>query len=602
MTKGVTMDPMTAKMDAGATFETVLYQIDRASDLSPRKRREMSSAIHSFAAKLHRQPCDIPARLDVLERLGRELNAVRLGISAGRLRNLKSLVRQALIATGHGAAMARLDSPLQRPWATLVDLLPDRRSRIALARLFRIFRSLGIALVEVSPAAFARVLEFQRARGVSRPDANYRELVLAWNRLMTLHPPSVPNLVVEVPNRRNWFSLRLKDLPQSLADDINRWLTRELGKSRRNEPITSKRGRLSGERRVAGTRRRRKSIRLSSAKSYLSLLLSFITMEVAAGTPLNDLHLLREVVDLDNADRGLAAYEQHFSGAKRRHLGQVMRVICVVAGHWVRVEDDHLEELRAWTSEVSSNARYGMSERTKESVRALRDPRILARLLTAPELVMTQVLSRPRISRRDAVLAQAAFATQFILNAPERIHNSSRAHLDLNVRRVGVGIDQRIIIAYPAETVKNHVDLSYEFSPDTTRLFDLYLTKARRKLVRNKSNRWLFPGEADGPKGPGLLSSQIADFTEKHVGVRLTTHRLRPAAGYIHLRRSGNDTLTVQRLLGHKDLKTTKNYYIWFSQDEATRAYDESLRLTRDELAPLLDVPVPRVRRKRRSP
>jgi integrase len=561
----------------------------------------MISAIHSFAVKLHRQPCDIPARLDVFERLGRELNAVQLGISAGRLRNLKSLIRKALIATGHGAAMARLDIPLQRPWAALVELFRDRRSRIALARLFRIFQSLGIAPAEVSPAAFARVLEFQHASGVCRPDASYREIVLAWNRLMALHPPSVPNLVVEVPNRRNWFSLRLKDLPQSLADDINSWLTRELGKSRRTEPVESGRGRLSRQRRVAGTRRRRKSIRPSTGKSYLGLLLSFITMEVAAGIPLNSLHSLRDVVDLDNADRGLAAYEQHFNGVKRRHLGQVMRVICVVAGHWVRVEDDHLEELRAWTSEVSTDARYGMSEATKEAVRSLRDPRILGRLLTAAETVMTKVLSRSRISQRDALLAQAAFATQFVLNAPERILNSSRAHLDLNVRRIGTGADKRVIIEYPAESVKNNIDLTYELSRDTIRLFDLYLAKAQPKLARNKSNRWLFPGEADGPKGPGLLSSQIATFTEKHVGVRLTAHRLRPAAGYIHLRRSGNDTLTVQRLLGHKDLKTTARYYIWMSQDEATRAYDESLRLTRDELAPFVDVPVRRVRRKRRD-
>jgi integrase len=199
------------------------------------------------------------------------------------------------------------------------------------------------------------------------------------------------------------------------------------------------------------------------------------------------------------------------------------------------------------------------------------------------------------------LLAQAAFATQFVLNAPERILNSSRAHLDLNVRRIGTGADKRVIIEYPAESVKNNIDLTYELSRDTIRLFDLYLAKAQPKLARNKSNRWLFPGEADGPKGPGLLSSQIATFTEKHVGVRLTAHRLRPAAGYIHLRRSGNDTLTVQRLLGHKDLKTTARYYIWMSQDEATRAYDDSLRLTRDELAPFVDVPVRRVRRKRRD-
>lgn len=220
-TKGVTMDAMTAKTDAGATLQTVLDQIDLVSDSNPRERREMSSAIHSFAAKLNRQPCDIPARLDAVERLGRELNAARLGISAGRLRNIRSLTRKALMVTGHGAASARLGFPLQPPWSTLVNLFTDPRSRIDLSRLFRIFQLLGIAPANVSPAAFAMVLEFQHAAGVSRPEASCRELLMAWNRLMALHPPSVPNLLVEVPNRRNWFSLRLKDLPQSLADDID---------------------------------------------------------------------------------------------------------------------------------------------------------------------------------------------------------------------------------------------------------------------------------------------------------------------------------------------------------------------------------------------
>lgn len=410
---------------------------------------------------------------------------------------------------------------------------------------------------------------------------------------------AIPDLIVKVPNRRNWFSLRLADLPSSLAEDINSWLARELGKTRRNMPSASNRDRPPGERRVAGTRRRR-AIRLSSAQSYLRLLLSFITMEVKGGIPLDSLCTLADVVDLDNVDRGLATYEKHFGGVKRRHLGQVMQVICIIAGHWIRVGEDHLEELQAWTTEVSSDATYTMSDRTKEAVRALRDPRLLGRLLTEPERIFNDILSRGRLRHHDAVQAQAAFATQFILNAPARIGNASRVHLELNIRRIGAGKDQRVIIEFPAESVKNNIDLSYELSPETICLLDLYLTKVRPLLLRDPSNRWLFPGEDAGPKGSGLLSSQIAAFTERHVGVRLTAHRLRSAAGYIHLRCTNNDTLTVQRLLGHKDSKTTEKHYIWKPLDEATRAYDQSMRLTRDELAPLLDTPVQRVRRKRK--
>jgi integrase len=323
-------------------------------------------------------------------------------------------------------------------------------------------------------------------------------------------------------------------------------------------------------------------------------------MEVKGGIPLDSLCTLADVVDLDNVDRGLATYEKHFGGVKRRHLGQVMRVICIIAGHWIRVGDDHLEELQAWTTEVNSDATYTMSDRTKEAVRALRDPRLLARLLTEPERVFCSIVLQGRLRHHDAVQAQAAFATQFILNAPARIGNASRVHLELNIRRIGAGKNQRVFIEFPAESVKNNIDLSYELSPETICLLDLYLTKVRPKLLRDPSNRWLFPGEGGGPKGSGLLSAQIADFTEQHVGVRLTAHRLRPAAGYIHLRCTNNDTLTVQRLLGHKDSKTTEKYYIWAPLDEATRPYDQSLRLTRDELAPLLDTPVQRIRRKRK--
>jgi hypothetical protein len=183
------MDQMTAKIGAIATLQTVLEQVEALSDLSRRERREMTSSIYSFAAKLNRQPRDIPARLDVVERLGGEMNAVGLGISAGRLRNIKSLVRKALAATDHNAAPARLNFPLRHPWSGLVDLFPDRRSRIALARLFRIFQVLGIAPAEVSVAAFDRVLEYLRAAHTPRPEANYRELVLAWNRLSILLRP-----------------------------------------------------------------------------------------------------------------------------------------------------------------------------------------------------------------------------------------------------------------------------------------------------------------------------------------------------------------------------------------------------------------------------
>ena len=38
----------------------------------------------------------------------------------------------------------------------------------------------------------------------------------------------VPDLTIEVPSRRTWFSPRLEELPPSLAAEIETWLAAEL--------------------------------------------------------------------------------------------------------------------------------------------------------------------------------------------------------------------------------------------------------------------------------------------------------------------------------------------------------------------------------------
>ena len=185
----VTKETKVVSSGAGATLETVITQLDGLSTISPREQRELASAVYSFARKVNRLLSEIPARLDVIERLGLELNAVRLGISMGRLRNLKSLVRKALKVTGYTEVSARLNMPLHYPWSAYVGLFSDRRTRIALARLFRIFQVLGVAPAAVSTATFDRVLHYMQTLGTARPEANYREIVFAWNRLMSLLRP-----------------------------------------------------------------------------------------------------------------------------------------------------------------------------------------------------------------------------------------------------------------------------------------------------------------------------------------------------------------------------------------------------------------------------
>ena len=171
------------------TLQTVLDGLPGVAALTPKRRADLSSAIWVFSRALDRQPSEIPAAIDIVERLGRGLNAARLGITGGRLANVKSMVRRAMKLTGHAEAARRLDFPLAPTWQALADVVGDPRSRILLRRLFRILQLKGIAPAAVSPAAFEAVRDYLRLSGVNRPDATYRELVLEWNRLQSLLRP-----------------------------------------------------------------------------------------------------------------------------------------------------------------------------------------------------------------------------------------------------------------------------------------------------------------------------------------------------------------------------------------------------------------------------
>jgi site-specific recombinase XerD len=400
---------------------------------------------------------------------------------------------------------------------------------------------------------------------------------------------AVSDLIVEVPNRRKWFSLRKDQLPPELAADVDDWLSAEQGADTR-----LRRARLNRT-----GRRRRKPIGASTAASYLRLLLEFITMEVQAGIPLESLSSLADVVDLDNVDRGLAKYQAHFNGEPRRHLGQVMRIVCLVARHWVGVDQDHDAELWVWTRDVSVS-RHGMTPKNKALLMSLRDPHAQARLFGLPEKVMRKVLAKPPITESDAVRAQVAFAVAVLLSAPARIFNIASIHIDRHLRRVGSDAEERVFLEFPGVEVKNERDLMYELNEPAKLLFGPYMARIRPKLVGDPQNRHLFPGESDGPKGSALLSQQIGDLTEEIVGIRITAHQFRHIMGFLHLSRSGNDIATVAKALGN-DEATARGFYAWLPQEEALKNWNETLKLKREELAPLIDGTGPKKRRRRRS-
>ena len=93
-------------------------------------------------------------------------------------------------------------------------------------------------------------------------------------------------------------------------------------------------------------------------------------------------------------------------------------------------------------------------------------------------------------------------------------------------------------------------------------MIDDYVHNFRPTLMRGTNEDWLFPGQRRGPKGKICLSGQITDRIWKEIGLRITTHQFRHAAGAIILMERPGEYELVRQILGHRSVQTTINSYV----------------------------------------
>ena len=118
---------------------------------------------------------------------------------------------------------------------------------------------------------------------------------------------------------------------------------------------------------------------------------------------------------------------------------------------------------------------------------------------------------------------------------------------------------------------------------DLTDLLDLYLD-SYRPLLATPSNPCLFPGRGLGHKSQSTLAQQITETVEKRSGLRLTPHQFRHLSAALYLKHNPGQFVVVQKLLGHKNLKTTLSFYAGLDTGTAARYYDDFIARQRARL------------------
>ena len=96
--------------------------------------------------------------------------------------------------------------------------------------------------------------------------------------------------------------------------------------------------------------------------------------------------------------------------------------------------------------------------------------------------------------------------------------------------------------------------------------------------MRGRSDDWLFPGQTGGFKDEHLLGIQVTERIQKVTGLRITLHQYRHAAAAIYLKHHPGDYETVRRFLGHRNIRTTVNFYCGLETTQATRLLGDVVR------------------------
>jgi integrase len=178
---------------------------------------------------------------------------------------------------------------------------------------------------------------------------------------------------------------------------------------------------------------------------------------------------------------------------------------------------------------------------------------------------------------KAALTAQLAVAISILSFAPIRLGNLVAIKIEENLIKPG-GPDSPFWLTFPHYDVKNRVELNFTFDEAVTELIDEYIHNYRPHLLRRSNTPYLFPGMDGEPKTASMFSSQITERIEDATGFRITVHQFRHAAAATYLRHKPGAYETVKRLLGHRNIQTTMNFYTGLETTQANQEFGKIIR------------------------
>jgi integrase len=543
------------------SFADVEVAVGDAPNLTKGHRRHWPCSLRITAKGLDKPLELIPARWTAVRIPISHLHHAPMGVTAKTLANHKANVRAALSWFAEEENVPLRGTPLRPDWAKLQEGITHRRTRAHLSSPLRFWSARGIAPEEVDEAALDACMAYRAATTALKANAAARRWIArAWNRCIGVVPGWPSQRLVEPPPKSSLVGPAFEEFPAGLGQDIAAYLTG-----------------LTQIRRPSGGRRRA-PCKLSTIKVRRAKLVAFVRKAVSVGVPISSLKSFRELFDPDLVKRVFDAYWRDSGEHPSIYLIELASLLLGIARE-TRCLDEaaiaHLDDMRALLEEYRP---VGLTDKNMTVIRQVLSSEVWRLVVNLPWQLMRQANAiRDRAPMKAAGLAQLAVAIGILSVFPIRLGNLGAIRIGENLIRPG-GPGTPYWLVFSGYDVKNRVRLETVFDAELTALIDDYIDNHLHVLLRGSNEPWLFPGVKAGHKGLATLSSQITKCIHRATGLRVTVHQFRHAAAALILRAKPGNYEYVRRILSHRNLQTTINFYVGLETAQATQEFGEIIR------------------------
>jgi integrase len=431
--------------------------------------------------------------------------------------------------------------------------------RPRLSGLMRYCSGRGIEPEAVDEAALDDYFAYRKqTTSLATNSTARRSVARTWNACVDLNANWPRQKLIEPPLQAAegpaW-----EDFPEGLRRDVDEYLAglqevRKASNGKRYRPCSPK-----------------------SIKTRRAELAAFARKAVKVGIRIGNLISLTALVQPLVVEPVIDAYwRENGEEPKIYTIGLASKVLAL-ARH-VGLDHAAIERLEDMRANLEEYRRAGLTDKNLAVVRKVLTPGVWKSVVGLPAALMREAgADLPHAPIKAALTAQIAVAIAILSFAPVRLTNLVSIKIDENLIKPG-GPNSLFWLVFPHHDVKNRVGLEFTFDEAVTELINEYIHHYRPHLLRGSNSAYLFPGMTGGPKTANMFSGQITTRIEDATGLRITAHQFRHAAAAIYLQHHPGAYETVKRLLGHRNIQTTINFYCGLETTQANQEFGKIIR------------------------